>query len=157
MATAASAVGNDHAQSPSSMTAAVPTTQPKKKPNRRWSDLLKRPASTGSRGWRLDNKSISDNTVLVKLPVITAVVKASSTSMPRYLTVLSILVVAKQKLDSPEIAGGPVTQGSLRASERMRSEKSWIQPNVSIGVENCTPNDSRRGKIPRVHTRGATT
>jgi hypothetical protein len=92
------------------------------------------------------------------LPVITAVVKASSsTSMPRYLTVLSILVVAKQKLDSPEIAGGPVNQGSLRASERMRSEKSWIQPNVSIGVENCTPNDSRRGKIPRVHTRGATT
>jgi len=58
------------------------------------------------------------------------------------------LGVAKQKLDSPEIAGAPVNQGSLRASERMRSEKSWVQPNVSIGVENCMPNDSRRGKIP---------
>jgi len=42
---------------------------------------------------------------------------------------------AKQKLDSHEIAGAPVNQGSLRASERMRSEKSWVQPNVSIGVE----------------------
>jgi hypothetical protein len=58
------------------------------------------------------------------------------------------LGVAKQKLDGPEIAGAPVNQGSLRASERMRSEKSWVQPNVSIGVENCMPNDSRRGKIP---------
>ena len=45
------------------------------------------------------------------------------------------LGVAKQKLDSPEIAGAPVNQASLRASERMRSEKSWVQPNVSIGVE----------------------
>jgi hypothetical protein len=58
------------------------------------------------------------------------------------------LGVAKQKLDSPEIAGALVNQGSLRASERMRSEKSCVQPNVSIGVENCMPNDSRRGKIP---------
>jgi hypothetical protein len=45
------------------------------------------------------------------------------------------LGVAKRKLGSPEIAGAPVNQGSLRASERMRSEKSWVQPNVSIGVE----------------------
>jgi hypothetical protein len=58
------------------------------------------------------------------------------------------LGVATQKLDSPEIAGAPVNQGSLRASERMRSETSWVQPNVSIGVENFMPNDSRRGKIP---------
>ena len=43
------------------------------------------------------------------------------------------LGVATQKL-APEIAGAPVNQGSLRASERMRSEKSWVQPNVSIGV-----------------------
>ena len=57
------------------------------------------------------------------------------------------LGVAKQELDSPEIAGAPVNQGSLRASERMRSEKSWVQPNVSIGVENCMPN-SRWGKMP---------
>jgi hypothetical protein len=33
------------------------------------------------------------------------------------------LGVAKQKLDSSEIAGATVDQGSLRASERMRSEK----------------------------------
>jgi hypothetical protein len=35
MATAARAAGNDQAQSPNRETAAVPTTQPKRKPNRR--------------------------------------------------------------------------------------------------------------------------
>src|SRR5439155_26841953 len=46
------------------------------------------------------------------------------------------LGVAKQKLDSPEIAGAPVNQGSLRASERMRSEKSWVQPNATNPLGN---------------------
>src|ERR1700687_2483680 len=36
------------------------------------------------------------------------------------------LGMAKQKLDSPKIAGAAVNQGSLRASERMCSEKPWI-------------------------------
>jgi hypothetical protein len=57
------------------------------------------------------------------------------------------LGVAKQRLDSPEIAGAPVIKVAF-ASERMRYEKSWVQPNVSISVENCMPNDSRSGKIP---------
>jgi hypothetical protein len=36
------------------------------------------------------------------------------------------LGVAKQKLDSSEIARTSVDQGSLRASERMRSEKPGV-------------------------------
>jgi hypothetical protein len=46
------------------------------------------------------------------------------------------LGVAKQKLDSPKIAGAPVDQGSLRASERMRSEKSWVQTNAANPLGN---------------------
>src|SRR6266404_2387533 len=72
IATAASATGNDQAQSPSMKTAEALTTQPKRKPTRRCNDLLKRPASTGSKRC-FESKSISDKTVLVKLPVITAV------------------------------------------------------------------------------------
>src|SRR5216684_6998408 len=51
-----------------------------------------------------------------------AIARASSTSIPRYLTVLSILVWPSRKLDGPEIASAPVDQGCLRAPERMRSE-----------------------------------
>ena len=47
-------------------------TQPKRKPNRRYRDLFKRPESIDSKG-RFDSTSISDKTVLVKLPVMTAV------------------------------------------------------------------------------------
>src|SRR5262245_30393473 len=47
--------------------------QPNKKPRRRYKDRFKRPASTGSKGRRFDSESISDKTVLVKLPVMTAV------------------------------------------------------------------------------------
>lgn len=36
------------------------------------------------------------------------------------------LCMAKQKLDSSEISGATVDQGSLRASERMRSEKPGV-------------------------------
>src|SRR3981081_83539 len=72
VATAASVAGNDQAQSPRREMAAAATTQPTRKPNRRSRDLFKRPASTAING-RPDNTSISDRTVLVKLPVITAV------------------------------------------------------------------------------------
>src|SRR5260370_38662574 len=73
IATAASATGNDQAKPPSMNTADALTTQPKRKPKRRCNDLLKRSASTGSKARCFASKSISDNTVLVKLPVITAV------------------------------------------------------------------------------------
>ena len=73
IATAASATGNDQAQSPSIKTAEALTTQPKRKPKRRCNDLFKRPVSTGSKARCFESKSISDKTVLVKLPVITAV------------------------------------------------------------------------------------
>ena len=73
--------------------------------------------------------------------------------MPRYLTVLFDLGVAKQKLDSPDIAGAPVHQGSLRASERMRSEKSWVQPNVSIGVEIACRMTAEGVKSPMIQPR----
>src|SRR5258708_7553156 len=72
-ATAASATGNDQAQSPNVETAAAATTQPTRKPQSRYRDLFRRPASSAINGRRFDNASISDRTVLVKFPVITAV------------------------------------------------------------------------------------
>src|ERR1700682_3915079 len=73
IATPDSTTGNDQAQSPSTETALALTTQPSRKPNSSCKDLFKRPASTGIKAPCLNSKSISDNTVLVKLPVITAV------------------------------------------------------------------------------------
>src|SRR5258708_5644775 len=71
-AIAARTTGNDQAQSPSKEMATAATTQPARKPKSRCEDLFNRSASTGSKGLRED-ASISDRTVLVKLPVITAV------------------------------------------------------------------------------------
>src|SRR5258708_38756892 len=68
-----STIGNDQVQSPNTETAEALTTQPSRKPRRRCQDLLRRPASTGSKARSFDSKSISDKTVLVKLPVMTAV------------------------------------------------------------------------------------
>src|SRR5229473_741822 len=72
-ATPASATGNDQAQSPSKETAAAATTQPTRKQKRSRRDLFNRPASTVISGRLGDDASINDSTVLVKLPVITAV------------------------------------------------------------------------------------
>src|SRR5260370_38359826 len=72
-ATAASATGSDQAQSASKEMAAAATMQPTRKPKRRYRDLFNRPASTVINGRLFDNMSISESTVLVKLPVITAV------------------------------------------------------------------------------------
>src|ERR1700730_1225970 len=72
-ATPDSATGNNQAQSPSTETAEALTTHPKRKPNRRCKDLFKRSASSGRRARCFDSKSISDKTVLHKLPVMTAV------------------------------------------------------------------------------------
>src|SRR6266403_6163641 len=72
-ATPPNRTGNDQAQSPNKETAAAATMQPPRKPKRRSRDLFKRPASTVINGRPRDNMSISDKTVLVKLPVITAV------------------------------------------------------------------------------------
>jgi hypothetical protein len=71
-ATPDSATGNDQAQSPRVETAGAATTHPKRNPNKGCKDLFKRPESVGGKG-RLDNESISAKTVLVKLPVMTAV------------------------------------------------------------------------------------
>jgi hypothetical protein len=72
-AKAASATGTDHAQSLKIETAAAATTQPTRKPTNRCRDLFNRPASSGNKARRFDRRSINDKTVLVKLPVITAV------------------------------------------------------------------------------------
>ena len=72
-ATQPNATGNDHAQSPNRGTAAAATMQPMRKPNRGCRDLFNRPSSTVFNGRPCDSISISARTVLVKLPVITAV------------------------------------------------------------------------------------
>ena len=48
------------------------------------------------------------------------------------------LGVPKQELDGSEIAGAAVDQGSLCASERVRPEKSWIQPDAADPVVDKT-------------------
>src|SRR6516225_10394751 len=73
IAKAASTVGIDHAQSRRTEMAAAATTQPTRKPISRRSELFSRSRSTGINGRRGDVSSISDNTALVRLPVITAV------------------------------------------------------------------------------------
>src|SRR5215831_18900113 len=73
IAKAASTVGIDHAQSRRTEIAAAATTQPARKPISRRSELFSRLRSTGVNGCRGDNRSISDKTVLVRFPVITAV------------------------------------------------------------------------------------
>src|SRR5260370_23064542 len=67
------ATGHDQAQSPNKGMAAAATTQPTRKPKRRRRDLLNRPASAAINGRPCGNISISERTVLVRLPVITAV------------------------------------------------------------------------------------
>jgi hypothetical protein len=73
IATAASTVGMDHAQSPSIEIATADTTQPTRNPISRRRDLFNRPRSTVIKCCCGDSISMSDKTVLVKFPVITAV------------------------------------------------------------------------------------
>src|SRR5208282_2543172 len=74
-ATAAPArtTGNDQAQSPKYVTAAAATTQPPKKPRRRWSEPINRFLSSPFNDWVCDTTSSRDSTEFVKLPVMTAV------------------------------------------------------------------------------------
>ena len=59
--------------------------------------------------------------------------------MPRYLTVLSILVWPSKQLNGPQIAGAPVDQSSLRASKRVCAEK----PRIQSGAANPLRNETR--------------
>src|SRR5258705_13379542 len=59
-----------------------------------------------------------------------AIARASSTSMPRYLTVLSILVCPSGS-GSPEISGPPIDQGSFSASQGMCAKQPRIQPDAA--------------------------
>ena len=72
-AAAASVTGKDQAQSASRGTAAAAMTQPNRKPTSRCTDLLSRSLSVVIKDWRFDSRSINDRTVLIRLPVITAV------------------------------------------------------------------------------------
>jgi hypothetical protein len=72
-AKAASATGNDHAQSLSNKTAVAPTTHPPQKPMRRWTEPVNRSVSPAINGWVRDRMSSADSTAFVKLPVMTAV------------------------------------------------------------------------------------
>src|SRR5262245_19650859 len=73
IATPDRATGNDQAQSRSIATATAAATQPKRKPTSRCKDCLRRPASTADTARPFDSSSMSDKTVLVKFPVMTAV------------------------------------------------------------------------------------
>jgi len=68
-AMAASAAGSDQVQSPSKEIAAAAATQPTRKPKRRRRDFFNRSALADVHGRFGDNLSISDRTVLVRLPV----------------------------------------------------------------------------------------
>src|SRR5215831_10611289 len=72
-AMAASVTGKNQAQSATKVTAAAATTQPNRKPSSRYTDRFSRSLSAVIKRWRFDDNSINDRTVLVKLPVITAV------------------------------------------------------------------------------------
>jgi hypothetical protein len=61
------------------------------------------------------------------------------------------LGVAEQKLDSPKIARASIDQSGLRASERVCSEKAWIQPNAANPLRN------EAGILPSCHAAFGTT
>src|SRR5215472_12173477 len=77
-ATAASAAGNDQAQSRRYITAAAATTQPTKNPVSKWRAPVSFPVSPSRSGW-FDLESMSASTAFVKLPVIMAVEGATRT------------------------------------------------------------------------------
>src|ERR1700682_587256 len=62
------------------------------------------------------------------------------------------LGMAKKKLDSPKIAGAPVNQGGLRASERMRSEKPGVQANAANPLRNEARILTRRHAVLKTTT-----
>src|SRR5262245_41036066 len=70
---AESATGNDQAHSPIVEMAIAAMTHPSIKPKRRYSDRFNRPPSALIRGWPPDSASMMERTVLVRLPVMTAV------------------------------------------------------------------------------------
>jgi len=85
MATAASAVGIDHAQSPNVEIAAAATRQLTRNPMSRQRDVFNRSRSTVINGRRGDESAINDKTVLVGFPVITAAGHETAHGFARYL------------------------------------------------------------------------
>ena len=67
-ATAASATGNNQAQSPTYVTAVAATTHPPKKPVRRRREAFNRAISLAVDGWLRDMVFSADRTAFVKLP-----------------------------------------------------------------------------------------
>src|SRR3982074_1807912 len=65
------------------------------------------------------------------------------------------LGVAKQKLDSPEIAGAPVNQGRLRASERCVPKSLGSSPMCQSALKISCRMTAEGVESARVHTRGA--
>ena len=63
-----------------------------------------------------------------------AIESASSASIPRYLTVLSILVWPSQELHGSQIACAPMISG-FGPAERMGTEELRIQPDAGIQSE----------------------
>src|SRR5215813_9595371 len=79
----ASATGTDQAHAPKIETAAAPAIQPARKPTTTFNVLFSRARAPSSKGRLGDSVSRSDNTALVKLPVITAVEGAPGTARRR--------------------------------------------------------------------------
>src|SRR5262249_26379710 len=82
-ATPASITGTDQAQSPSQVTAAAPATQPAVKPTTSFTVSFKRTSASRIKGWRGDSVSRATSTVVVRLPVITAVDGATGSASRR--------------------------------------------------------------------------
>src|SRR6516225_8759920 len=60
--------------------------------------------------------------------VCSAISKASSTSMPRYLDGALQLAVPQQQLDDSQILSAAVDQCRLGPPHRVRTVRSWIKP-----------------------------
>src|SRR5712672_1433237 len=82
-AAAAKTTGSDQAQSRSRETASAPATHPAKKPRRSFEVFFTRSSAPSVSGWLRASVSSNDSTVLVKLPVITAVEGAPGTARLR--------------------------------------------------------------------------
>src|SRR5262249_18571276 len=70
---------------------------------------------------------------------------ASSTSMPRYLTVLSTLVCPSRSCTARRLIRAPVDHGRLGASERVGAENMRVQSDA------CDPLGNQAGVLPRCH------
>src|SRR5271165_6604827 len=83
---------------------------------------------------------------ILQTSTCSAMARASSTSMPRYRTVLSILVWPSKKLHGSQVASPTIDQGRFCSSQGMSAEQVRVQPDAGNPLRH-TPS-----VLPRSHT-----